>query len=61
MLIGWQFMVLKWIWGKWSPSDMLLIGTYAGTPFARTLPWRQRLVCALVGHKMCRAMQNTTD
>lgn len=45
----WQFKILKRVWGDWGPSDILLVGVYAGTKMARTLPFRKFLVCSIVG------------
>lgn len=46
---SWQFKLLMIVWGDWGPSDMLLIGTYAGSKLAKTLPVRKRIVCWIVG------------
>jgi hypothetical protein len=56
------FKVLAWIWpGELSPGERILIMTYAGTDMARSLSWRQRIVCAAVAHHCRRMAANAID
>jgi hypothetical protein len=54
------YRLLLWIWpGECGVGDRILIMNYAGTELARSLTWRQRIVCALV-HQHCKRMARLT-
>jgi len=57
----WVFKLLILLWGDWSPSDLILIGIYAGTPMQRTLPFRQWLVCFIVGKHLKKIKADAVD
>jgi hypothetical protein len=52
----WQFRLLfrllKWLWGAWGPSDMIVISSYAGTGMEWSLPLRKVLVIKLIASQM---------
>jgi hypothetical protein len=54
--------ILHVIWpGECGVGDRLLVTEYAGTPFAKTLPWRKRLVCFLVASYIAQQKQKARD